>query len=113
MSLSDREYMYETYEEKCRARQEKEDKRNRKNELWRLYAKKHKTRKDRQRIKELEYYNLHEDEFKENPKMYNKKNQNKQVNSNNKKNDISIGQVFLYCLLVIVFVIYIYMKYVY
>lgn len=59
MSLSDREYMYETYEEKKRARQEKENKRRLKNELWSLYAKKYKTRKDRKRINELEYYHLH------------------------------------------------------
>lgn len=59
MGLADREYMYETYEEKKKSREEKEKKRRRKNELWSLYAKKHKTRKDRQRIEQLEYYNLH------------------------------------------------------
>lgn len=98
MSLSDREYMYETYEEKKKARQEKEEKRNRKNELWRLYAKEHKTRKDRQRIEQLEYFNLHGKELKVDHIVH-------------KRTGSLLSKYILIFLCVIAFIIYIYANY--
>lgn len=98
MGLADREYMYETYEEKKKVRQEKEEKRNRKNELWSLYAKKHKTRKDKQRIKELEYFHLHgEFPLKKKCIVWD--------------DSCSIGQVIFLLLILISILIYIYVNY--
>ena len=98
MGLSDREYMYETYEEKKKARQEKEEKRNRKNELWSLYAKKHKTRKDKQRIEQLEYYNLHGEELKIEHIVH-------------KRTGSLLSKYILFFLCLIVVIIYIYVNY--
>lgn len=105
MSLSDRDYMYETYEEKQEARKRRIDKLDMRNELWYLYGKKHKTRRDRQRIKEIEYYNLNGSLPPEKKKFFSKKSRQ------DKHNDIPFDQVILSCLLVIVFVIYIYVNY--
>ena len=58
MSLIERDYMRETYEEKKKAREKRIRELQQKDELWRLYAKNHKTFNDKKRIKELEYYNL-------------------------------------------------------
>lgn len=98
MGLSDREYMYETYEEKQKARKKRIDKLDMRNELWYLYGKKHKTRKDRQRIKEIEYYNLH-GEFppKRNGLVWD--------------DSCSIGQVIFLLLILISILIYIYVNY--
>lgn len=58
MSLLEREYMKETFEEKKLQQNKFSQKQKRKNELWKLYGKKHKTIFDKIRIKKLEKMNL-------------------------------------------------------
>ena len=58
MSLMERDYMKETYEDRKKARIERIEKEERKSELWYLYGKKHKTIFDKIRIKEIEQINL-------------------------------------------------------
>ena len=58
MSLIERDYMHESYEDKKKAREKRIRESQQKDELWRLYTKKYKTFNDRKRIKDLEYYNL-------------------------------------------------------
>lgn len=58
MSLMERDYMKETYEDRKKARIERIEKEERKAELWYLYGKKHKTIFDKIRIKEIEQINL-------------------------------------------------------
>ena len=58
MSLMERDYMKETYEDRKKARIERIEKEARKAELWYLYGKKHKTIFDKMRIKEIEQINL-------------------------------------------------------
>lgn len=59
MSLMERDYMKETYEDRKKARKERVEKEERKAELWYLYGKKHKTIFDKMRIKEIEQINLY------------------------------------------------------
>ena len=59
MSLMERDYMKETYEDRKKARIERIEKEARKAELWYLYGKKHKTIFDKMRIKEIEQINLY------------------------------------------------------
>lgn len=61
MGLMERDYMKETYEDRMKARIERIEKEKRKEELWSLYGKKHKTIFDKMRIKEIEQINLHGD----------------------------------------------------
>lgn len=58
MSLMERDYMKETYEDRKKARIERIEKEERKAELWYLYGKKHKTIFDKIRIKEIEQIHL-------------------------------------------------------
>lgn len=58
MSLLEREYMKETFEEKKLQQNKFSQKQKRKDELWKLYGKKHKTIFDKIRIKKLEKMNL-------------------------------------------------------
>lgn len=59
MSLMERDYMKETYEDRKKARKERIEKEERKTELWYLYGKNHKTIFDKMRIKELEQINFY------------------------------------------------------
>lgn len=59
MSLIERDYMRESYEDRKNAQKKRIREAQQKDELWKLYAKKRKTFIDKKRIKDLEYYNLH------------------------------------------------------
>lgn len=58
MSLLERDYMKESFEERQRQQTKFLQKQKRKEELWKLYGKKHKTIFDKIRIKKLEKLNL-------------------------------------------------------
>lgn len=67
MSLMERNYMKETYEDRKKARKERIEKEKRKSELWYLYGKNHKTIFDKMRIKELEQINFYGETQKSKP----------------------------------------------
>ena len=58
MGLLERDYMKESFEERQRQQIKFLQKQKRKEELWKLYGKKHKTIFDKIRIKKLEKLNL-------------------------------------------------------
>lgn len=58
MGLLERDYMKETFEERQQQQAKFLQKQKRKEELWKLYGKKHKTIFDKIRIKKLEKLNL-------------------------------------------------------